>query len=140
MAINIRIVGENSIPLKLNELGQLSVAPYDYQEVVQLDLDSDNVAFNFFPPIVGKQFIISGILFNAAKSITSDVAVDVYEASAVDATVIDKTIFQTELLRSETLPLIPLNILVTEGKWLNAKADDSIVSVSIFGFYVPVVN
>ncbi len=127
-------------PLKLNELGQLSVAPYDYQSVVQLDLDSDNDAFNFFPPIVGKQFIISGILLSAGKTVTTDVDVDIYESSAADDTTIDKSIFSPELLKSERLPLIPLNIKVTEGKWLNAKANDSVVKVSIFGFYVPVVS
>ena len=89
---------------------------------------------------MGKQFIISGILLSAGKTVTTDVDVDIYESSAADDTTIDKSIFSPELLKSERLPLIPLNIKVTEGKWLNAKANDSVVKVSIFGFYVPVVS
>ena len=46
-------------------------------------------------------------------------------------------ILQFGMARLSVLPLVPLNLVIAEGAYLNAKTDDNTINMTIFGYYVP---
>ena len=76
-------------------------------------------------------FIITDIILNADKGVTTDTLVEIYEASGPDSTVVDKSILTTEMLKNSDLALTGLNWKVNTGKYLNAKCDDDDVFATI---------
>jgi hypothetical protein len=129
-----------SIPIIATELGQLIVAPIAYDNVKAVELDVDDTAFNFYKPLPSQQFVITGIYLEARSNVQATASVHVYEGTTADDTIVNKSIFLVEILKNADRQLSPLNILVTEGRWVNCKSDDSTVAVSITGYYIPVVQ
>ena len=121
----------------ITEQGQQIIAPFDYDEVVALTSAVDNTAVNFFLPEVGKQFIVRVILLTADSNITGSAIIDVYEATSITDTVIAKSILHIDLLKNDHRDFIGLNLRLTAGRYLNLKADDSDVSATIMGYYIP---
>lgn len=119
--------------------GALVVAPYGYDEVQFNELGTDDAGVNFFPPQVNKRFVITGIIAAGNLAIVANnlATVIVYEASSASTNTVDKALVQFGITRLQTLSLLPLNILVKEGKFLNAKTDDDDVFLTIMGYYVP---
>ncbi len=136
MSVTVLILGENGATAKVTKSGELVVAPLSYDEVQNQTLDSAGVAENFFTPISNKQFVVTGIVANADKSVTTDVVVDVYEADSLTSATIDKSIFHFEMLKNGDKDLIGLRILVSSGVFINAKADDANVNMTITGYYI----
>jgi len=130
------ILGENGATARVTKSGELVVAPLAYDEVANQTLDSAGVAENFFTPISQKQFVVTGIVANADKAVTTDVVVDVYEADSLTSTTIDKSIFHFEMLKNGDKDLIGLRILVNSGMFINAKADDANVNMTVTGYYI----
>lgn len=124
--------------VKVSSIGQLIVAPVAYEETKFNELAADNTAYNFYGPKAGQQFVITGIRARADRDVstTVDAVVVVYEAVASDTTTVDKVLHQENLVRSESINLIPTNILVNEGKYINAKTTDDDIHMTIFGYYI----
>ncbi len=136
MAAVVQIIGESGATARVTNSGELVVAPLSYDEVANQTLDSANVAENFFAPKSQQQFVVTGIVANADKSVTTDVVVDVYEADSLTSATIDKAIFHFEMLKNGDKDLIGLRILVNSGVFINAKADDANVNITIMGYYI----
>lgn len=128
-----------STPVSSSKIGQLITSPFSYDLVEAILLDVDDQVYNFYKPRVGKSFVITGIILNATKAVTADCIVDVYAGTSIDDSDITDNVFQVEMLKNSSLPLLGLNILVAEGKWVNAKTDDDDVFCTIMGYYVPSV-
>lgn len=141
MSIPVEITGVDTHghnhSVKVTPLGQLVTAPFAYDEVVALTLDTANTAFNFFKPKIRKKFVTTVILLTADSNVTGSSVIDVYETSAEDSLVIDKSILHIDLLKNDDRDIIGLNLLISEGKFLNVKCDDNDVSVTIMGYYTP---
>lgn len=131
-----RIIGSSGAFAEVTKSGELVVAPLHYNEITNQTLDSAGVAENFFTPKSNFQFVITGIVANADKSVTTDVVVDVFEADSLTSATIDKSIFHFEMLKNGDKDLIGLNILINEGVFINAKADDANVNMTIMGYYI----
>lgn len=127
---------------KVTSNNQLVTAPFDYDDVEFRELDVIDTAFNFFVPKLAHQFVITAIRLKADRSVsvTDDASVVIYEAGAVDSTTVSKIIFQDALIRGESVTLLPLNLLVSEGVFLNATTTDENVFMSIMGYYLPVAR
>lgn len=139
MSLPVSIVGTlTRFAAKVSSIGQLIVAPIAYDETQYMELAADNTAYNFYEPRVGKQFVISGIRARADRDVstTVDAVVIIYEATAIDTTTVEKTLHQENLVRSESILLLPTNILVNEGKYINAKTTDDDIHMTIFGYYI----
>ena len=136
MAGIFQIIGASGVPANVTKSGQLVVAPLAFNEVANQTLDSAGVAENFFVPISQKQFVVTGIVANADKAVTADVVVDIFEADSLTSATIDKAIFHFEMLKNGDKDLIGLNILVSAGVFVNAKADDANVNMTIMGYYI----
>lgn len=134
--IPVRILGNGS-EANVTRIGQLVTAPFAYDEVVAQTLSVNNQAYNFFEPIVGQQFVVTTILLTADSNVATSTDITVYESSSVSDTTVDKLILFVELLKNDYRDLIGLNLLITEGKYLNIKMDDNDVRVTVMGYYVP---
>lgn len=121
----------------ISRIGQVIVAPFAYDEVVALTLTDANVAVTFYKPVVGRQFVITGILLTADSNVTGSALVDVFEANAEFSTSVDKAILHVEILKNGYRDITNLNILSGEGKYINALTDDDDVFVTIMGYYIP---
>lgn len=141
MSTPVRIV-DGPYTAKVTQLGQLVVAPLAYDETEFRELAVDNTAYNFYVPKSGKQFVITGIRAKADRQVspTADADVVIYEAAAPDTTTVAKVLHQEAMVQGESIALLPLNILVNTGVWVNAKTTDDDIHMTIFGYYIPVFS
>ena len=136
MSIPVRIE-DGGNQAKISQIGGLVTAPYDYDTVVAKTSAVDDTAVNFYPPLPNKQFVVTSVLLTADSNVVGSSVIDVYEATSLSDTVIEKSILHIDLLKNEHRDIIGLNLLITAGKYLNLKADDSDVSATIMGYYIP---
>ena len=96
------------------------------------------VTYNFYPPKAGHQFVIKGAIAFADKDVSdaSDTVIIIYEAGDAATTTVDKTLLQFGMGKLTTLPMLPLDILVNEGKFVNAKTGDDDIHLNILGYYI----
>jgi hypothetical protein len=118
--------------------GQLVVSPLDFSTAYNATAGTANVAASFFGPISSKRFIITGISLYANQNVsnTVDAVVDIYESDSATSTTISQSVFQTNMTRKDRLSLTGLNLIVTEGVWLNLKTSDDDVYGTVFGYYI----
>lgn len=124
---------------KVTSSGALVTAAFAYDETKFGELGTDDAGVNFYKPKADQQFVIRGIIAAGNLSIAANAlaTVVVYEAAASDTATADKTLIQFGVTRLQTLSLLPLNILVNEGKFINAKTDDDDIFMTIMGYYIP---
>lgn len=141
MAIGAKIVdgsGSHS-EAKVTKRGQLITAPLDFSTFYNAEVDVINTGFTIVTPRGGKQFVITSLIVYANKLVgTGDATVEIYEADSLDSTVVSASIFKQEMLKQTNLPLGQLNVIVSEGKWVNVKTDDNTIFVNMAGYYVDV--
>lgn len=136
MPTEVTIVGPNGKPARTTSRGEFVVAPIAYDEVGNANMAAANTAYNLFEPRAGKQFVVTTILITAKKSVTTDEVVDIYEATSTSDTVIAKSIMQIEMLKSTARDFIGLRLLISEGAFVNGKADDAVTLVTMMGYFV----
>jgi len=129
----------NGYTARVTKTGELVTAPLKYDLTQFHSMSSTGTAYSFYGPKTGQQFVISGFVAVSDKNITADAVVQLYEADAVDSTSISKTLVQFAITKNSVVAPTPLRILVTEGFWVNAQTDDATISVTMFGYYIPVV-
>lgn len=125
---------------KVSAAGQLAVGPLFYDETEFNTLDVAGTAYNFYSPKAGQQFVITGILAFGDKDLSDadDTVIVVYEAGTAETATVDKILLQFGMPKLSLLPALPLNILVNEGKFVNAKTGDDDIHMTIMGYYIPV--
>lgn len=122
---------------KVTSRGELVTGRFDYSTAYAVTVNATATAFNFVGPIAGKRFVITDIILYANKNVgAADATVDVYEATASDSTTISKSILAIEMLKQTSRDLTGLNLIVTEGRWVNIKTDDDIIYATLMGYYV----
>ncbi len=127
---------------KVTRFGQLVVAPIQYSKPASDSLVVINTAFNFITPEAGKSIVITDILVSADNNVSNVVPADIeiYEADAVDELTANPSIINPQVVRSTNLAMTGLNLLVEEGKWVNAKTNDNNITVTIMFYRVPAEN
>lgn len=129
----------NGYLAKVNKYGLLATGPLGFSQAYSVTASVINTAYNFVPPEAGKQFVITSILLYANKNVgANDATVVLYEADGVDSTTVTKEVLTTEMLKQTNRDLTNLNLIVSEGKWLNIKTDDNTIFSTVLGYYVPV--
>ena len=130
----------SSIKVKVTKYGQMVVAPIQYSTPKTVTLDVINTAFNFITPIQGSSIVITDIIVAADKNVspTEPAVVEVYTANSDDSMTVIDDIILTQIPRSTTVPITGLNLLVGEGVWVNAKTNDSAVTLTIMFYRIPV--
>ena len=145
MTISAQVTGTHNRIAEVTALGQLVVAPLAYDDPAFKELAEPNTAYNFYKPISGQQFVITGIRAKADRQVSTTVDADVvvYEASAEGSTaglVVDRILHREAMVRGESFTLLPMNLLVNAGKFVNAKTTDDDIHMSIWGYYVSEVS
>jgi hypothetical protein len=125
----------------VSNAGQLITAPFAYDETKFLELDVINTAYNFYGPVAGQQFVITGLRAKADRGVSTnaDATVIIYEASSDTTTTVDKILHQEAMVSGESVTM-RMNIIVNEGKYVNAKTDDDDIHMTIMGYYVPALK
>lgn len=124
---------------RVTRFGQLVVAPLSYSEPIDIELNVVNQAFNFITPESGKSIVITDIIVSTDRLVspTDPAEIEIYEADEVDSLDILKGIISPRLIRGSDLPLTGLNLLVPEGRWVNAKTNDNNIFITIMFYRVP---
>lgn len=137
--IEVRLRGGDGLAFaNATRQGALIVSPASFDDTKFQEMSSTGVAFNFYVPATHKQFVITGLLAFANKDVNdaSDTIIEVYEASSATSTTADKTLIKFGMGKLTVLPMPALNLLVAEGKFVNAKTDDAIIFMTIMGYFV----
>jgi len=124
---------------KVTSRGQLVTSPLEFSDPIFQSLNSDDTAENFFKPIPGKRLVITDLIVQTDRNVvTTGVIVDIFETDSVSSNTVDKQLFQFDMTRQGLVTLNSLNLIITEGVWINAKASDSNVLITISGYFVDV--
>jgi hypothetical protein len=121
----------------VTERGQMVVAPLDFSKFYLNTATVNDTAVNVVLPKPNKRFVITAIILGADKNVGAGGAtVDLFEATGPTVSTITTSILEDEIAKSTTRVLTGLNIIVTEGVWVNVKTDDNNVRANISGYYV----
>jgi hypothetical protein len=127
----------NDYKAQVTKYNQLVTAPVDYSQAYAVTASVINTAYNYVPPVQGKRFVVTDILLYANKDVgVNDATVDLYEADGATETTVTKSVLSLEMLKQTTITLTGLNMIVSEGKWLNLKTDDNTIFSTVMGYYV----
>ncbi len=139
MSTPINITDGGGQVAKVTRFGQLVTAPIDYSDSVTVEMTVVNTAFNLVEPKAGSSIVITDIISSAERTVspTTPADIEVYEASSINTIVVDDNIVRPQLTAASNLPLTGLNLLVPEGKFVNAKTDDATVLVTVMFYRVP---
>jgi hypothetical protein len=117
--------------------GQLVTAPLGFSEAYVANAITDTIAFNFLAPKTGKRFVVTDILLYANKGVgAADAAVNIFEATSASSVAIGKSILEIEMLKNTSRDITGLNLILTEGVWLNITTDDNTIFATVMGYYV----
>ncbi len=125
---------------RVTKFGQLVVAPIAYSESITVEMDVIDTAFNFLTPLSGHSVVITDILVSANKDVSNvePAVIEIYGADEADSLDAAVDIISPRLIRAANLPMTGLNLLIPEGKWINAKTNDNNVLVTLMFYRVPV--
>lgn len=142
MTLKVELVGANGKVVKVNDAGQLTVAVGEFDLTEFNELAVDNTAYNFFTPKAGLQLVLTGILAYADKQVASatNSTVDIYEAAAIDTVTAARTLLRFELGQNQSMQYPSARILCNHGVYINAKADDDDVHMTLLGHYIPIIE
>ena len=140
MAHPIHIADPRSgMTARVTEFGQLVTSSVAYSTPVTGTLAVDDTAVNFVEPKGKHQIVVTDIILSSDKNVGVDgAAVVVYCADAIDSTTVAVGILEVNMLKNTARDLIGLNLIVGEGKWVNAKTDDNNIEVTIGYYRVPI--
>jgi hypothetical protein len=119
--------------------GTLAVAPL-FDDIEFNELDVAGQAYNYYIPLAGSRFILTGVVATADKDVAADATVVIYEASTPEEATVDKVLFQFVLLKNQQLVIPNFQIKVTPDVWINGKTDDDDIHMSVIGHFVKVAQ
>lgn len=138
MSLDVRLYDHKTArQAKVTSRGALVVAAQTFDESVFKELAAADTAYNFFVSQADAQFLITGIILKADRQVSAntDAEVVIYEADAPTTTTADKVIFQTALVSGEQVVATGLNLLVSRGKFVNAKTSDDDIHMTLIGHF-----
>ena len=123
---------------KVTGRGEVVVAPISYSKSYFNEMTSINTAYNFIKPKSGYEIVITSIIVNANKTVSSTdgALIEVFTSSDVNSIVPVDDIMTVQLIKNSRQALTGLNIKVDSGVWINAVTDDATIFLTIAGFYL----
>lgn len=139
--IKVQLADGNGRPARFNPQGQLETALGDYDLSKFVSMSATATAFNYYTPIPGRQFLITGLLCFATKDVqdNSDTNIVIYEGTTPSTTTEARIILQFGMGQLTVLSMPNLRLLVSQSVFLNAKTDDATVDLNILGHFIPTV-
>ncbi len=137
MTIKVLIQGNNGNTANVTDSGEFVISPR-FAQATKVTLIADNTPLNLVRAVASQKLIITGLIVNTNRDIgVNGALVEIYEASDDSTATVDKAILSFDLTKNQTVVTSPLLFETTAGKYINAKADDSNVNVTILGYFVP---
>jgi len=124
---------------KVDKSGGLVVSPIEYSTAFYVSVDVVSTSFEIVPTMVGKNFIITGLLIASDKTFGSSTTAEtltLYEANADDITINIRTLFKVDLLKNDRLVATGMGIAVSKSITIAAIATDVKVDLTIAGYYI----
>jgi len=139
MTIDTRIRGnQNDKTADVTNNGELITRVIKFSTPIKQQITDSN-AVNFLGARSKSKIILTGVIINADRNVgVNGALVDLYEASDATSTTIDTSILSIDVAKSTTLIITPLLIETTQGKFINAKADDFNINMTVLGYSVDV--
>ncbi len=136
--LEVVLIGGNGKAVGVTSIGQLVTAPFAYNDTVFKELAEPDTAYNFYLPRASERFVISSVLFRADKQVSStvDATVVIYEATTDSTVTVSKVLIQFAVVQGDIINATQLNLLVAEGRYVNAKTDDDDIHMTILGSYI----
>jgi len=132
--IKDRLTGKFANVSNNNEL----MVANQFSSAEKVTLTVDNTAVNLVKPRAGQKAILTGLIVNTNRDIgVNGALIEIYEASSETAGTVDKAILSFDLIKNQTTITAPILIETNEGKFINAKSDDSNVNVTLLCYFVP---
>lgn len=142
MSIPVFLVDSAGRRVDVDKTGALRISdgPYDLTKFVELAAAA--TAYNYYPPKVGCQFVMTGLLAFADRNVSDadDTIITIYEGTAPNTTTVSRGLLQFGMGKLTTLPYPSIRILVNPGVWINAKTDDDNIFLNIIGHYIPIIQ
>lgn len=121
---------------KVTARGQVITGPIATSKFYNAVADTDNVSVQLVEPKSDQAFIITAIVLYANKGVgANDATVELFHCSASDVNS-GVNIIKQEMLKQTTLPLLPLEIEISAGRWIKVVTDDNSIFCNLAGYYV----
>ena len=134
--VNIRD-GSGGNTAKITDRGQLVIGPLNFSTAYTQEVDTINTAFNFIVPEQRKRFVMTDVLLYANKGVgAGDATVTLYESLGPTSTTVDREIMTMEMVKQTSRDITGINLICSEGRWINIKTDDNTIFATIMGYYV----
>lgn len=141
--ISVKVKGSNDGSVaKVTCRNQLVTGALSYSQFYTANAAVINTAYNVVAPKTNKRFVITDMIIAADRGVssTNGAIIDVYEATGPAVTTVSKQIYQDEITKLGRAVITGLNIITTEGVWINLKTDDNNVRINLGGYYVDSCN
>lgn len=128
----------NGVGAGVTDRGQLITAPIKYNEAIFRSFTVINTAYNFVKPKAGMRFVIDAIIFSGDRNVTqaTGAVIEIYEAQSPTSTTVSNDLFTLDIGRLTGRSITGLNVITSEGVWINGKTDDANTNVTILGYFV----
>jgi len=124
--------------VKVTSNGELVTAPFNFDMGLRKVLNATNTAFNHVVPKSGEKFIVTGLIVNADKNVTSSAVAEFYEADSPTNTTASTGLLTIDVPKNETVVITGIRMETSQGVYLNSKTDDATVNFMILGFFVDI--
>lgn len=121
---------------KVTSNGELITAPFNFDMGIRKVLNATGTAFNHVVPKSGEKFIITGLIINADKNVTSSAVTEFYEADSPTNTTASEGLVTIDVPKNETVVITGINMETNQGVYLNSKTDDATVNFMVLGHFV----
>jgi len=140
LTIGVNIKDPNTgVLAKISNNGEILTRPLKFSEIKFASITVADTANNLYKPRVPERFVINGIILNTNKDVgVNGAIVNLYESSSATSLTIDTQLLRLNILKNDTVIIGNILVLTTEGKFINVKSDDTIVNISVTGFYIDV--
>jgi len=133
--LSVYLVDSSGKQVEVGAGGSLTIAPL-FDEIEFNEMAVADQAYNYYLPLAGSKFILTGVVATADKDVVADATVVIYEADSPESTTVDKVLFQFVLLKNQQLVIPNFQIEVNPNVWINGKTDDDDVHMSVIGHFV----
>ena len=125
----------------VTEYGQMVVGNVSYNDIVNETITASTVGdvINLIEPEDGRVIIIDTIIASASRAVsgTDGAKVDLFPATEAEKSATTGVI-SVSINKNDTVVFSKLNLKIDNGLFYNVTADDSVVSVSVLFYRLPV--
>lgn len=134
----VTLYGQNGTLVYVSPEGVIATGARRHSQQRFVELAEPDTAYNFILPQAKKQFVVTGMFAKADKQVSStvDATVIVYEGLTSDTITVTRTIFQIAMVEGDIFPMGDLDLLINQGRYINAKTDDDDIHLNVMGYFI----